>query len=331
MQPTRRLRGGIIGCGYFAQFQIEAWRRMPEVKLVAAADLDYDRARKAAPEAFDSAEQMLDKVRLDFVDIATRPEWHLPLVRLAAAHKLAVICQKPMAPTWVEAVEMVEVAERAGIRLMIHENWRWQPWYRKAKETIERGDIGGPIHYWFRTRRRDGVGAQPFQHQPYFVEMPRLLVYETLVHHIDTARFLFGDLETVYAQARRLNPLIAGEDQALILLMHQSGLMGMIDGHRYLDTNPDGPVMGEACFEGEEGALWVEPTGDVRLGRHILWTNSVVAGYRGDSVRATQQHFISCLLTGQPFETGAREYLKTARAVEAAYESIAHKRAVSTN
>jgi len=54
----------------------------------------------------------------------------------------------------------------------------------------------------------------------------------------------------------------------------------------------------------------------------------VVEGYRGDSVRATQQHFIDCLKKSVPPETGAREYLPTFAAVQAAYTSMAEKRAV---
>ncbi len=327
MNSSIPLRGGMIGCGFFAQFHIEGWRRMPEVELAAAVDPDLERARKAAPRAYATAEEMLDAERLDFVDIATRPDSHVALVRLAASRKVAVICQKPMAPGWADAVGMVEAAEAAGIPFMIHENWRWQPWYRALKNLIGRGEIGQPIDYWFHTRRNDGGGPTPYPHQPYFAGMPRLLIYETLVHHIDTARFLFGDLAAIYAQVRRRNPLIAGEDQALLMLTH-AGISGIIDGHRFLDPEPDGPVMGEATVEGEAGVLRVLGTGDIYRGSEKIWPNDIQEGYRGDSVRATQRHFVECLRTGGPFESGGREYLKTFRAVEAAYESIAESRAI---
>lgn len=316
------LKGGIIGCGFFGQIQLEAWRRMPEAQIVAAADRDLERARKSAARAYTSAEEMLDREQLDFVDIATRPQEHLPLVRVAAARKIAVICQKPMAPSWADALAMVEAAEAAGVRLLIHENWRWQPWYRVAKKLIEAGEIGRPIAYCFRMRRRDGLGPAPYPHQPYFLQMPRLAIYEMLVHHIDTARFLFGEIASVYAQARRINPAIAGEDQALLLLAHASQLQGVIDGHRFLDLEPDSPALGDAWFEGDSGFLTVSPSGDVSRGKEKIWANDVRAGYRGDSVRATQQHIIECLKTGAPCESEGREYLKTFAAVEAAYESI---------
>jgi len=327
MTPSPPLRCGIIGCGFFAQFHIEGWRRMPEVELAAAVDPDIERARRAAPRAYATAEEMLDAERLDFVDIATRPDSHAALVRLAASRKIPVICQKPMAPSWADAVGMVEAAEAAGIPFMIHENWRWQPWHRALKSIIDRGEIGRPIDYWFHTRRNDGRSPAPYSHQPYFARMTRLLIYETLVHHIDTARFLFGDLEAIYAQARRHNPVIAGEDQALLMLTHVD-ISGIIDGHRFLDPEPDGPVMGQATVEGELGVLRLLGTGDIFRGSEKIWTNEVQEGYRGDSVRATQQHFVECLRSSVPFESGGREYLKTFRAVEAAYESIAQRRAI---
>jgi len=323
------MKGGIVGCGFFGQIQLEAWRRMPDVEMVAAADLDIERARRSAPRGYASAEEMLGREELDFVDIATRPEWHLPLVKLAAAHKIPVICQKPMALNWGDAVAMVEAAEAAGVRFMVHENWRWQPWYREIQIRIERGDIGEPVGYWFRTRKRDGDGPTPYANQPYFRQMPRLLIYETLVHHIDTARFLFGELETIYAQARRINPAITGEDQAVLTLTHVGGVAGVIDGHRFADPQPDGPAMGDAGFEGREGALYLSATGDIFQEERRIWTNTVAAGYRGDSVRATQQHFVDGLKSGRVFESEGREYLKTFGAVEAAYRSLAEARSAA--
>src|SRR5437762_3281099 len=109
----QKLRGAIIGCGYFAQFQIAAWKRMPDVELAAACDLNLERARAAAAQSYSSAAEMLDRETLDFVDIATRPESHVELVKLTLGRGLATICQKPMAPTWEQALEMAQMA-RSG-------------------------------------------------------------------------------------------------------------------------------------------------------------------------------------------------------------------------
>lgn len=327
MQP-KRWRGALIGCGFFGRIQAEAWRRIPEAELVAACDPILERARALAPRAYASAEELLDREELDFVDIATRPETHLELVRAAAARGLAVLCQKPLAPTWREAVALVQGAEAAGVRLMVHENWRWQPWFRVARRSLDAGEIGAPLAYQFRVRRDDGRGPEPYPAQPYFRHMPRLLVFETLVHHLDVARYFFGNLEAVFARLRRINPVIAGEDRALLVVIHGSGLEGSIDGHRFLDAAPDSPLMGDAVIEGDGGRLYVSPEGHVFRNGRCVWENRIREGYRGDSARAAQQHFLACLASGAAFESEGRSYLETFAAVEAAYRSAAEARLV---
>lgn len=300
---------------------------MPDVELAAACDLDLQRAQAAAPRAYTSAAEMLDRETLDFVDIATRPASHLELVRLTLGCGIATICQKPMAPTWQDALEMARIARNAPVPLVIHENWRWQPWYREAHRIIHSGGIGQPVSYLFRTRQRDGAGPHPYMRQPYFPEMPRLLVYETMVHHIDTARFLFGDIESIYAQARRHNPAIRGEDCAIVTMRHTGSVDGVIDGHRFVDTDPPGAAMGEAWIDGDESALCINGRGEVfRDGQRIFVPTE--EGYRGDSVYATQRHFVECLRDGVPSESSAEKYLHTFGAVEAAYRSIAERRAI---
>jgi len=93
--------------------------------------------------------------------------------------------------------------------------------------------------------------------------MPRLLIYETMVHHIDTARYLFGPIESVYAQIRRHNPVIQGEDCALVTLRHTDSVDGIIDGHRFVETVPQGVAMGEAWIDGDESALWINGRGEI--------------------------------------------------------------------
>ena len=323
---TKILRGGIVGCGFFAQFHTEAWRRVRGAELVAACDVDLTRANAAAPMAYTNLEKMLDTERLDFLDIAARPELHLEMVHAAARRRIPVICQKPMAPNYAECLEIAEVSKTLGIRLMIHENWRWQAWYRQVHSMIEKGFIGQPLTYHFRTRRKDGLGPEPYSAQPYFRNYKRLLLYETLIHHIDTARFLFGDITRVYAELRRNNPLIEGEDQVLMLTRHASHLCGVIDGHRFLDLAPNSGPLGDAVFEGDGGILWVSGTGDIFRrtpsgDEHLAWKNTVLNGYRGDSVYATQQHFIDCLHSGEEFESDARNYLKSVAVMEAGYRS----------
>lgn len=322
------MRGCLVGCGFFGQIHLEAWRRLADVTMVGTCDVDPTKGTHT------QLDQMLDELAPDFLDVATRPELHVEMVQMAVERGIPVICQKPLAPRWDDAVKMVESAEAAGVPLVIHENWRWQPWYRVVAEELQKGLIGEPVTYTFRVRKFDGAGPEAYAAQPYFRGYERLLLYETLVHPLDTARFLFGEINGVYAQARQVNPAIVGEDQVLLMTSHGSGLGGVIDGHRFLDLRPDSPPLGDFTVDGMGASLVVDPGGDVWLWngreRKMVWQNTVGQGYRGDSVRAVCRHFVDELRGGRRFESTGREYLKTVACVEAGYRSMASGRAEST-
>ena len=84
-------------------------------------------AKYGIPKLYKDFEEMLDQEKPDVVDIITPPTTHLPLCQLAAERGIHIICQKPLAPTFAEAKAIVELAEKAGVRFMVHENWRFQP------------------------------------------------------------------------------------------------------------------------------------------------------------------------------------------------------------
>ncbi len=325
-----RARGIFIGAGFFAQFQAEAWKRLPEAEITAVVDAIPGKAQAFADRfgiarAYTSADEALKQERPEFVDIATRPESHLELTWLAASQGAHVICQKPMAPTMAECVAMCEACESAGVRLLIHENWRWQPWNRELKRRLDRGEIGRVFQLSFFWRTGDGAGPAPYPTQPYFRQMPRLLVYETLVHLLDTFRFLAGPCQVTHSHLARINPVIVGEDHAIIHLRFDSGAIGLIDGNRFTGPVPAPVAMGQLLVEGERGLLRVAPTGTLHFqpagGTEVqLPFQPIESGYKGDSVLATQQHLLACLRDNRPAESEGRDYLKTVALVDACYE-----------
>ncbi len=325
------LRGAMIGAGFFAAHQAEAWRRLEDARITAVADLDGERARAFAarwglPRAYTDAAEMIERERPAFIDIVTGPETHLALTRLGAAAGVHVICQKPMAPSMDECLEMVETCAAAGVRLLIHENWRWQPWYREIKRLAEAGAFGQLHHLSFRLRGGDGRGPEPYAAQPYFRGMKRFLVYETLIHLLDTFRYLAGEFRGVYCRTARINPVIQGEDYALVQTDFAGGAHGLIDANRISGPCPPEPAFGALRLEGDRGMVRMTPDGR-------LWTTVYgrleqlhdyplpEGGYRGDSVRAHQEHLMACLRSGRPAESEGREYLRTMAAVMACYES----------
>ena len=94
--------------------------------------------------------------------------------------------------------------------------------------------------------------------------MPRFLMHETGVHYVDTFRYLLGPPDGVYADLRRLNPAIRGEDAGLFVLDYAGGARAVFDGNRLLDFPTDDPrrTFGTATLEGTEATL--ELAGDGR-------------------------------------------------------------------
>jgi predicted dehydrogenase len=241
-----------------------------------------------------------------------------------------VICQKPLAPTFEQARQIVECADKAGIRFMVHENWRFQPWYREIRKLLDSGVVGDNIHsMYFRSRMGDGWGENAYlDRQPYFRDYPRLLVYENGVHFIDTYRYLAGEVKDVYAVLKKLNPVIAGEDYAAVIFNFASGATGIWDANRYNECNFDKPryTFGEMLVDANGGSIRLYLDGRITI--QSLGEKERTHDYHhedrsfsGDCCYTTQRHFIDRMLDGKPFETNGHEYLKTLVVQEAVYES----------
>ena len=219
---SERARIAVVGAGYFAAFHLEGWRDAG-AEVVALCDTDRVRgdalaARFGIAQRFTDAPQMFDAVRPTLVDVVLPPAAQRPVVEAALARGWPTICQKPFGVDLAEARAMAEAAARGGAPLVVHENFRFTPWFRECRRLIDGGHLGRVHGISFRLRPGDGQGPRAYlDRQPYFQTMPQLLVRETAVHFIDTFRFLMGEVRAVTARLRRLNPAIAGEDAALIV------------------------------------------------------------------------------------------------------------------
>ena len=121
---------------------------------------------------------------------------------------------------------MIEACDNAGVRLMIHENWRFRPWYRALRAEIDAGLIGRPIR--LRIAHRDTRSLRPdgFAQQPFLASMPRLILMEMGCHLVDTARYLVGEIQTVSATLGRFGGRIRGEDVAMLSIYFAGGASG---------------------------------------------------------------------------------------------------------
>ena len=343
---TVSMKVAVVGTGYFSQFHLEGWSELPQVQLVGLCDLELAKASILAAQfgqlgmtqVFDDVAKMLEETQPDLVDVVVPPAAQAAVLKEVIALGIPVICQKPFGVDYAQAVALTEQAEAACVTLIVHENFRFMPWYREAKRLIESGQVGTLHNISFRLRTGDGQGSKAYlDRQPYFQTMPRLLVLETAIHYIDTFRYLVGEVSAVYAKLRRLNPVIAGEDAALITFEFTNGAAGLFDGNRLNDHVAINPrrTLGEMWLEGSAGVLRLD--GDAQLWwkphhgdevQHVYDSGGTKTFGGGACVRL-QAHVVHALATNSPVENTARDYLQNLRVQEAVYVSNANGRRIS--
>src|SRR5205807_3061659 len=109
------------------------------------------------------------------------------------------------------------------IRLMVHENWRFRPWYRQMARWLSDGRIGDLLYCnisMFSSGLLDNEnGRRPaLERQPSLRTEDRLMIADVLIHHLDVARWLLGPLQVAYARSARTLSYVTGETLATIVL-----------------------------------------------------------------------------------------------------------------
>src|SRR5262245_10810110 len=174
---SRPLRFAMFGAGFWARYQLAAWRELEDAKCVAIYSRTLEKAQRLAaelgvPRASDDAENLLTTEKLEFLDIVTDVGSHAQFVELAARHRLPVICQKPLARSLAEAQSMAAACQGAGVPLLVHENFRWQRPIRELKRQMDLGSIGRP----FRARIDMISGFRVFENQPFLRDLEEFIL-----------------------------------------------------------------------------------------------------------------------------------------------------------
>lgn len=331
----RELRFAILGTGFWARYQLAAWKELEGVRCIAL----YNRTRRKAEllasefgvgKVYDDAESLLRNEQPDFVDIITDAGTHRRFTELAAHYRVPAICQKPLAPTLADAEAMLAACRAARVPLLVHENWRWQAPLREFKRALERGSIGRV----FRARVTYSNSFPVFENQPFLKELRQFILTDVGTHILDTARMLFGEAETVYCQTQRVHQDIRGEDVATVMLGMCSGATVTCEMSYASRVEQDRFPETYVLVEGEEGALelgadyWVRVTTvQGTHGRrcpppHYAWADPRYALVQAAGVNCNRD-LLSALRGEATAETTGEDNLESLRLVFAAYDSAA--------
>jgi predicted dehydrogenase len=262
----KELKFAVLGCGFWSKFQIGAWSELDGVDLVAVYNRTLSKAQKIAdyfkvPRVYENPEELFIKEQLDFVDIITDVDTHALFVEMAVKHGIKhIICQKPMAPDFETAKRMVKVCNKAGVKLYIHENYRWQAPVRRFKKIIDSGDIGKP----FKARVSFLSGFPVFDNQPFLKDLDHFILTDMGSHVLDVVRYLFGECNELWCQTRAINSGIKGEDLAVILMNMKKGIPVYTEMSYASIVEHDTFSTLNILVEGEKGSCYLGPKFEIR-------------------------------------------------------------------
>lgn len=338
----KQIAVGIVGCGFFAQNHLNAWRDLKPAGVGIAAVCDIDPAKaKAAAETFGvarwytDATTMLAEQQLDLVDIVTAMDTHRHLLEKTVGRGIATVVQKPFGPRLMDCVAMANAARRAGVFLAVHENFRFQMPMRRAIEVVRAGAVGEPS--WARISFR--IGYDLYKNQPYLMKEERFALIDAGIHVLDLARVFLGEVDHLSAELQRRNSRVRGEDTATMMLRHSSGSVSIVEvtyeSRRLPDPFPETLIE----VEGSKGAVVLKAGAIMEVstnaGMESISVDPPVPqwGERPwhivqESVLATCTHMLEAFRAGRAADTSADDNVKTFALAEAAYIAAASCRAI---
>lgn len=328
------MRVGLVGAGWVAQYHLPAWEKAEGAEVVAICDPDpatlharADRFGIAARHS--SIEEMLDAGGLDALDIASPRKFHAGHVRAGAARGLPMLCQKPLGVDLAEAEALVsEIGDR--VPLMVHENWRFRPYYRELRAWLAAGLVGDLVSVRLDFHSSGMIAGADGQRpalvrQPFFRGEQRLLVMEVLIHHLDTLRSLFGEFDLLGARLGRSNDEIIGEDSAILSLSRKGDAVPLaVSGNLAVHGAPPAPS-DQLWIFGSAGTVYVDGSTLRLFGPRPREMQFDPGASYQTAYDDAIGHFVAGLTRGAAFETSAVDNLETLRLVEAAYQMSGFK------
>jgi myo-inositol 2-dehydrogenase / D-chiro-inositol 1-dehydrogenase len=233
---SKKVRIGVIGTGRIGRLHTEHLAfRIPDAEVVAVSDVIKVAAEKCArdfdvPVFTDDYRQLLENREIDAVAICSSTNTHATLIAEAAACGKHIFCEKPIALDLAVIDQSLAAVKRAGVKLQIGFNRRFDSNYRRVWELIREGKLGDP--HILRITSRDPA-PPPID----YVKVSGGIFLDMTIHDFDMARYLIGsEVEEVYTMAAvRVDPAIgrAGDfDTVVISLKFENGVLGTIDNSR---------------------------------------------------------------------------------------------------
>ena len=314
---------GVIGMGGMGKGTATTLKLVAEAELVGVYDLDAEVTQIVAKDvgvtAFPSLESLLAKV--DAVAICAPTFAHKECTLAAAEAGKHIICEKPMANTVADCREMIDAAEKAGVKLLIGQVLRFFPEFVKLRDMVLAGEVGTPAIV--RTTR---ASRHPKGKSNWFADIERSggVVLDMGVHDYDWLRWTFGEVERVYAKGLAYHKP-DNVDYALTTLRFRSGVIAHVETswahravfHVMVEVAGDKGLVDFDNYN-DTSVTYVVPPDDGTIGRiQIVPTPADVPAHRREI-----EHFIDVIVNDVEPRIEPIDGLRAVEICQAALESI---------
>lgn len=220
--------------GRIGKIHLDNLLQTPNVEVVAATDPDKECLQyakdKGVPYICGTFEKMLNSTQIDAVLICSPTDTHADYVEISAKSGKHIFCEKPLDLSLSRVLEVLEVVENSGVKLMLGFNRRFDKEFRKIRELVKNEAVGLP--HLVKITSRD-PGAPPLS----YIKKSGGLFLDMTIHDFDMARYVVGkEVVEVYAKGAVLVDHEIGAagdiDTAVVILTYIDGTMAVIDNSR---------------------------------------------------------------------------------------------------
>lgn len=226
------LRVGIIGCGGIAPLHLRVYKSLNKIEVVSLCDLNLDRAKNVAAKfriekIYKDYMEMLEKEKLDLVDVCTPVSTHRQIVCDAAKIVPAILCEKPMALNVSECDQISREVEKHGSQLCIGHNQIFSPLIQKAKSIVKSDNFD--LYNFATTLRGSFETLKAFNLAPAWNVLPEQkgIIWEVCCHHAYLQLYFLPDIREVYAVGRKVKYPVY--DDFTVLLRSKEENFGLIE------------------------------------------------------------------------------------------------------
>ena len=331
------LNFALVGCGRIAKRHAEllGLEQIRGAQLVSVCDLVEDKARKIGEQFsvsyYSDMHQMMKREKIDVVVVLTESGNHAKNVMTLTQYCKHIVVEKPMALTLDDADSMIRACDKAGVKLFVVKQNRFNIPVVKLREALEEGRFGKLVLGTVRVR---WCRSQDYYDQASWRgtwAMDGGVLTNQASHHVDMLEWMMGDVVSVFARSATALAKIEAEDTAVVLLKFRNGALGVIEATtaaRPKDLEGSISLLGEggtveiSGFAVNEMKTWsfVEARpGDADIMESFSVNPPNVYGF---GHQAYYEYVVDCISNGGPHLVDGLVGRKSLELINAIYESI---------